>query len=283
MDAIELHRLALEIRPSGHTDRSSSLLNLVVCLSDRYDNTGLVADLAEAVTLGHAALELRPPGHPNRDISLHGLACNLRMRFEKQDTMEDLEEAIVLHRAALELRPSGHPLRFSSLQNLALCLSDRYDNLRAAVDNPEATMSDHAARTLHPPDHPDRGIADLDEAIALELEALRLLVSGDRQFDISRQRLAARLQTKFEVKQGSPNSHGVQAWLAANGLNTVPNACGGDDTVDMESRFDDDASEQAVFSVSSTGEISIDENDIVVVVMGPTGSGRSTVSIARIL
>ncbi|KAI6101843.1 TPR-like protein [Pisolithus sp. B1] len=253
-DAIELHRLALEIRLSGHPDRSSSLQNLALCLSDRYDNAGVVDDLAEAVTLGREALGLRPPGHPNRDISLHDLACNFKTRFEKQVTMEDLEEAIALHRAALELRPSGHPLRFSSLQNLALCLSDRYDNLRVVADS-AATTSDRAARTLHSPQHPDRGTADLDEAFALLREALRLLVPGDRHYDISQQCLPARLQMKFEVEQGSPS--------------------GGDSIVDLESRFDDTASEQTAFSVASTTDISIDESDIVVgcVVMTPN-TGR---------
>ncbi|KAI6125851.1 hypothetical protein EDD16DRAFT_1702963 [Pisolithus croceorrhizus] len=249
-EAIELHRLILEIRPSEHPDRFSSLQNLAVCLSDRYDNAGVAADLAEAVTLGRAALELRPPGHPNRDISLHDLACNLRTRFEKQVTMEDLEGAIVLHRAALELRPSGHPLRFSSLQNLALCLSDRYDNLGITADFTVATTPGRAARTTHPPEHTGRDTADLDEAIALEQEAVRLLPPGDHRYGISLQRLTVRLEKKTRLRV-------------------------------MESQFDYNTSEQSALSTSPTEKIPIDEHDIVVAVVGPTGSGKSTASIAR--
>ncbi|KAI6017064.1 hypothetical protein EDC04DRAFT_2902767 [Pisolithus marmoratus] len=147
------------------------------------------------MTLEHAALDLLPPGHPNHDTSLHDLACNLRMRFEKQATLEDLEEAI--------------------LQNLALCLSDRYDNLRVVADLQEATTFSCAAQTLHTPKHPDHGTADLDEAIALEQEALWLLAPGDHRYDISQQCLTAHLQTKSEAKQGSTGSHSIQAVLAS--------------------------------------------------------------------
>lgn len=68
----------------------------------------------------------------------------------------------------------------------------------------------------------------------------------------------------------------VHAWLAASRLNTVPDAHGGNNGADPESGFDDTASEHTVFSASPTADISIDENDIVVAVMGPTGAGKST-------
>ncbi|KAI5995967.1 hypothetical protein EDC04DRAFT_2910147 [Pisolithus marmoratus] len=59
-EAIELFRAALILRPPGHPDRCSSLHNLASCLSNRYDNQGLVADLEEVVTLARAALDLCP-------------------------------------------------------------------------------------------------------------------------------------------------------------------------------------------------------------------------------
>ncbi|KIK27233.1 hypothetical protein PISMIDRAFT_76636, partial [Pisolithus microcarpus 441] len=79
----ELHRAALELRPSGHLDRASSLRSLALCLSDRYDRHGVVADSEEAVTLGYATLELRLPGHPDHHISLYSLTCDLWTGFQK--------------------------------------------------------------------------------------------------------------------------------------------------------------------------------------------------------
>ncbi|KIM56890.1 hypothetical protein SCLCIDRAFT_88649, partial [Scleroderma citrinum Foug A] len=62
-EAISLHQSALDLRPTGHSDRSDSLHSLALCFSDRYDKQGAIADLEEAITLGRAALALRSPGH----------------------------------------------------------------------------------------------------------------------------------------------------------------------------------------------------------------------------
>lgn len=104
----------------GHRDRSSTLHELTLCLSNRYENQGVVNDLEEVVTLGPAELELCPRGHPDHAASLHNLARDPRKRFTEKAAIRDLEESIELLRPALELRPPGHVDRFSTLHELNL-------------------------------------------------------------------------------------------------------------------------------------------------------------------
>lgn len=62
----------------------------------------------------------------------------------------------------------------------------------------------------------------------------------------------------------------VQTWV--NKLCIPPNARG----AAPESQRNDNASDLTALPMSATGEIAIDENDIIVAVMGPTGAGKST-------
>ncbi|KAF8132924.1 CHAT domain-containing protein [Boletus edulis] len=133
-EAIVLDRVALELRPQGHPDRSMSLNSLAVGLSTRYKQLGAMVDLDEAIVLDRVALELRPQGHPDRSMSLNSLAVGLSTRYNQLGAMVDLDEAIVLDREALELRPQGHPRRSMSLKNLASDLYTRLMQLRQADD-----------------------------------------------------------------------------------------------------------------------------------------------------
>ncbi|KIK22758.1 hypothetical protein PISMIDRAFT_679998, partial [Pisolithus microcarpus 441] len=69
----------------------------------------------------------------------------------------------MLCRCVLQFRPISHPSRASSLHDLAQCLADQFRQRRTK--------------------------ADLNEAISLEQEALLLRISGDPDYDISRQSL----------------------------------------------------------------------------------------------
>ena len=67
MEAIELHRTALELRPEGHPDCHSLLCQLTWCLIEWYRKQGRLPDLEEAITLAErAVLDLRLGGHPNQ-------------------------------------------------------------------------------------------------------------------------------------------------------------------------------------------------------------------------
>ncbi|KAI6024599.1 hypothetical protein BKA83DRAFT_4249592, partial [Pisolithus microcarpus] len=141
-EAIELLRAALELRPTGHLDRSSSLHELVFCLSRRRDEYRVVGDLEAAVTLGREILELCPQGHPNRASFLHDLAQCLADRFRQQSTAADLDEAIVLEQKALDILVCGGPSYGISLRCLMAYVQMK---IKAQV----AVMSSDASGITH--------------------------------------------------------------------------------------------------------------------------------------
>lgn len=77
---IELHRAALELLPSEHSDWSSPLRSLAVCLSNRYDKQKVDADLDEFIKLERAELELCSSGHPERGVPLQSCLCSHEAR-----------------------------------------------------------------------------------------------------------------------------------------------------------------------------------------------------------
>ncbi|KAI6094211.1 hypothetical protein EDD16DRAFT_1904063 [Pisolithus croceorrhizus] len=211
-ESIELLRLALEPRPAGHPDRSSSIYELA--LSD---------DLEEAILCGRVALGLCPSGHPDHGVVLYNLACDFwrklqflhqatsvdqfqkqavvadldnaiclatyalefrlpaeddsvahGARFQAQHAIIDLKKAITFYRHVLQLCPGGHPNRASSLHDLAHGLADRFREQPSAIN--------------------------LDEAIALQQEALQILGRRDAGYDVSRRSLAACVQMKIRTQ-----------------------------------------------------------------------------------
>jgi len=111
--------------PHHHT----FLNNLGATVFIRFQQSGRMEDMEEAITCHREALALCPRGHPNRAASLNNFANAVSTRFEKSRSMEDLEEAITCHREALTLRPHGHPARSSSLINLTNAVSTRFEQL----------------------------------------------------------------------------------------------------------------------------------------------------------
>ena len=193
-EAIDLHRLALDLRPAGHLDRPSSLRELAVCLWKKYSSqSNAISDLEEVVYLNRAALELCPPGHSGRASALHNLAFRLKIRFSTLSENADLDEAIMLHREALDLPLPSHSDRSSPLSEFAVCLWKRYGIQNTIDDLEEAIFLNRAVLELRPLGHPSRAIAlhnvadtlkarfvalgenaDLNEAIALHQSALDL-------------------------------------------------------------------------------------------------------------
>ncbi|KAI6139470.1 hypothetical protein EDD17DRAFT_1770558 [Pisolithus thermaeus] len=103
--------------------------------------------------------------------NLSTLANYFRDIFRNQHAIVHVKEAIKPYRYVPQFRPAGHLSLASSLHDLPQCLADRY---------------------RHQPTE-----ADLDEAIALEQDALRLLTPGDSGHDISRRCLMAYLRLKI--------------------------------------------------------------------------------------
>ncbi|KIJ62894.1 hypothetical protein HYDPIDRAFT_30035, partial [Hydnomerulius pinastri MD-312] len=218
-EAIEQHRVALQLRPEGHPNRSVSLNNLAAALFRRFEQRGDGKDLDEAIEHHRVTLQLRPEGHPHRSVSLNNLAAALSMRFEQRGDRKDLNEAIEHDRVALQLRPKGHPDRSASLNNLASALFRRFEQRGDEKDINEAIEYHRVALQLTPEDHPDRSVSlnnlaaalstrfeqrgdgkDLDEAIEHHQVALQPMPEGHPNRSRSLINLANALSMRFSQR-----------------------------------------------------------------------------------
>ncbi|KIJ60748.1 hypothetical protein HYDPIDRAFT_116802 [Hydnomerulius pinastri MD-312] len=73
-EAIQHHRVALQLLPEGRPDRSTSLNNLANALSTRFEQRGDGNDLDEAIQHSQVSLQLRPERHSLRPPSLNNHA-----------------------------------------------------------------------------------------------------------------------------------------------------------------------------------------------------------------
>ena len=215
-EAIESHRLALDLRPAGHPQRSSSLHNLAICYLHKYSKQGTMSDLEEAISFNRAALVLRSRGHFGRAATLYNLADALRVKFVALGEVTVLDEATTLHRSALDLRPAGNADRPASLLSYIDCLSSRIEMTGAAADLDDRITLNQAVLELREIDHIDHTSysilqchleeqlqqldtkADLDECISLGRVILALCEPEDPTRVTALLRLASVLFSRFQ-------------------------------------------------------------------------------------
>ncbi|KAL2195348.1 CHAT domain-containing protein [Corynascus similis CBS 632.67] len=71
------------------------LNNLGVMLQCRYERTGEMADLEEAIEMARQAVESTPHDHPGRAACLHNLGIRLESRYKRTGDMAYLEEVLL--------------------------------------------------------------------------------------------------------------------------------------------------------------------------------------------
>jgi tetratricopeptide (TPR) repeat protein len=252
VNEIQHAREALASTPLDHPDRAERAASLGEHLWIRYNHTGDISLINEAIELDREVLALQPPGHPDRSTSCFNLGTSLHSCYEQTGNVALLNEAIELKREALALRPPGHPDRARSCTNLGSSLHACYEQTGNAALLDEAIELQREALALRPPGHPDRAwscanlgssrrvrfqqtgvVALLDEAIELEREALALRPPGHPDRANSCANLGASLHVRYkqtgdvalldeaielerEVLALQPPGHPDRAWSCAN-------------------------------------------------------------------
>ncbi|PPQ95897.1 hypothetical protein CVT26_015584 [Gymnopilus dilepis] len=198
--AIQHHQQGVTTDPSSSSsdEKFPALLNqqamLHVC---RFDCTGELLDLSEAIQLCQRAAELTPDGDADKPAWLANLASAFFSRFQRTVDVGDISQAVQLQARAIELLPEGHadmPFMLANLGNLyhsqAAITDDVADMLMGVQCHQEAVE-------LIPDDHPDYasklshcGIAlcslfertqdleDISQAITLQKKAVDLTPQG---------------------------------------------------------------------------------------------------------
>ena len=95
-------------------------------LGRRYERTGKMEDLEDAINRVREAVAATSNNHPDRAGRLNNLGNKLESRTGKT---EDLEEAIQRAREAVAATPEDHPNRAGWLHSLGNHLSRRYERL----------------------------------------------------------------------------------------------------------------------------------------------------------
>ncbi|KAF7502886.1 hypothetical protein GJ744_004955 [Endocarpon pusillum] len=175
------------------------LNNLGTKLSCRYERTGKIENLEEAIRVARQVIEVTPDDHPNLAAGLNNLGNKLESRYKRTGRIEDLEEAIRVARQAVKITPDDHPDLAGRLNNLGSKLGCRYERIGKIEDLEEAIRVTRQAIKITPDDHPDLAgrlnnlgnklesrykrtskIEDLEQAIRVTRQAIEALhvVSG---------------------------------------------------------------------------------------------------------
>ncbi|MFB6842116.1 CHAT domain-containing protein [Streptomyces sp. NPDC056361] len=182
--AVDLCRRIADAIRTDDPRRGAYLHNLGAALRVRFQRTGVVAHLDDAITVGRAAAEATPTDHSHRAAMLSGLGSALRDRFERVGDLADVHEAIDLLSAAVEAAPTSDPHRAGYLSDLGGALGARFERSGGLADLDDCIVAGRAAVEATPAHHPDRvrhlsnlgaalrarfersgGLADLDDCI----------------------------------------------------------------------------------------------------------------------
>jgi tetratricopeptide (TPR) repeat protein len=230
------------------------LSDLGASLKTRYNRTGALADLDEAIRAGGDAVAALPPGHLDRPAFAYNLGLALVSRFERADARADIDQAIGLFGESLAATPDDHPYRAKYASSLGNVLRLRFDAGGAPGDLDEAirigTQAVAAALAFaFAPEWPgyalnvgialrarfehEGDLADLEQAIRILREAVaatdvgyherpELLSSlgnalGDR-FDRTRQRadLEEAIQALRDAVSAVPENHPLWPMYLSN-------------------------------------------------------------------
>ncbi|KAF6744592.1 CHAT domain-containing protein [Ephemerocybe angulata] len=122
--------------PGGDESIASQFSILGDALQTRFENTGSLSDIDEAITANRNALALIPDGSASQPSALFSLGTTLSMRFDLTGDVRDNAEAITLARRAAELDPN----HYSALNLLGISLSSRFVRVGELSDIHEAIL-----------------------------------------------------------------------------------------------------------------------------------------------
>ena len=120
-------RERLKLEAPGNR-QAGMLNNLAGGLLERYDLTGLIADVDEAIQVLDEAISSTPADHPDRPARLSNLAIALRTRqLRRRGGRDDLDRAVAAFQEALGLTSEQAPEAAAFHANLGNALHQRHD------------------------------------------------------------------------------------------------------------------------------------------------------------
>ncbi|KAG8875296.1 hypothetical protein FRB97_005239 [Tulasnella sp. 331] len=203
--------------PRGHPAHLLALNNLGNALQTRYDHTGEMTDLENAIRYHKEQIEICPTNHPNLSATLSSLGNALKTHYNHTGHMTNLERSIEYHRKQLALCADGHTGRAIPLHTLGDGLHERFKQTGKMADLEEAIMLYTELLQLRPIGHPGRlaalnnigsalytrfqtkrDIDDLNECICHYREGLTLRDIDHPEQGVTLNNLGVALSSRFE-------------------------------------------------------------------------------------
>jgi hypothetical protein len=232
-EALRAARAAVDATPPELAQlRAPALGNLGSALCLRYEQTGSLADLHEAVRVLRQAAAAAVSTHPDLAAISSALGVALRTRFERAGALEDLEESIMLARQAADATPDGDFNHGGRLHNLGIALRLRYERSGPERDLDEAIGVCREAVSVTPPGHPGyarfrsglgnalserydrrRDALDLGELVTLNEQAVEATPPGHELRPGMLVNLASSLSRRYEADGRGTDSGRAEALL----------------------------------------------------------------------
>lgn len=134
--AIDQLRKTRDAIPAGSPGSRPLPRNLRMALGARFERSGLIEDLDEAIVVGREAVAAS--ADPNRPVYLINLGLVLWNRYGQSGSLDDLDEFISVSSQALGAPSGEHPERALFLRNLGAGLLTRFRRSGSAADLDEA-------------------------------------------------------------------------------------------------------------------------------------------------
>lgn len=100
----------------------------------RYESSGDIVHLDEAIQAWQEVVKLTPQDHPSRGRRVRDLGLRLEMRYSRTGEITDLDTAIRILQASINLTPMTDPNRAEWLHSFAVHLGHRYLRVLALAD-----------------------------------------------------------------------------------------------------------------------------------------------------
>ncbi|MCA1705985.1 MAG: hypothetical protein LC808_23075 [Actinobacteria bacterium] len=153
-----LHRCVRWLRGRGDVsaDDPAQSLKRAMALLDRFNDSGLVSDLDEAVAHGRAATAGLSVGGEEWAHASVLLSTLLHVRYRCIESLADLDEAISAAKVGVAAVPQDTPGIAGTLFTIGNMFAERYGHSRARADLDEAVTFGRHALAAARPDDPDR-------------------------------------------------------------------------------------------------------------------------------
>ena len=145
-----------ELTPVADADTLARLNNLGISFLTRFERTGDLNDISQAIENQQHAIRLTPDGHADKPAIYNNLGISFFHRFQRIGHLDDLSEAIRSYRHAIHCTPEGDANLPTYLTHLGSSFSSRFQQTGDQDDISQAIENQRLALRLIPDGHPNK-------------------------------------------------------------------------------------------------------------------------------